>query len=95
VLRRSVQLIAVAMVLLGLWLLRVGRAPGLQLLLIGLVTFVAVRYESWRKGAAPPPGGPEWQATGERFEDPGTGRTVEVQYNAQTGERRYQPDDPG
>ena len=67
-LRPAVQLIAVAIALLGLWLLRVGRVPGLQLLLIGLVTFVAVRYESWRKGAPPPPAGPEWQPTGERFD---------------------------
>lgn len=95
-LRRTVQLLAFAMMLAGAWLLLLGTAlPGGQLLLIGLVTFVAVRYEFWRDRAPPPPVGPDWQSTGERFEDPGTGKTVEVQYNARTGERRYKPDDSG
>jgi hypothetical protein len=30
-----------------------------------------------------------WQATGERFNDPTTGQVVEVYYNPQTGERDY------
>ncbi len=30
-----------------------------------------------------------WQPTGERFNDPTTGREVEVYYNPQTGERDY------
>jgi hypothetical protein len=31
----------------------------------------------------------KWQHTGERFNDPTTGRVVEVYYNPQTGERDY------
>ena len=31
----------------------------------------------------------KWQPTGERFNDPTTGRIVEVYYNPQTGERDY------
>ena len=95
-LRTAVQLVAIGMMLGGAWLLLVGAGlPGGQLLLIGLVAFVAVRYESWRGRVPPPATGPDWQSTGERFEDPGTGKTVEVQYNARTGERRYKPDDSG
>jgi hypothetical protein len=30
-----------------------------------------------------------WQATGERFIDPTTGRLMEVRYNPETGERDY------
>lgn len=33
--------------------------------------------------------GPGWQATGERFVDPDSGKTVTVYFNAATGERRY------
>ena len=31
----------------------------------------------------------KWQATGERFNDPNSGKIVEVYYNPQTGERDY------
>jgi hypothetical protein len=35
-----------------------------------------------------------WQPTGERFNDPTTGRAVQVYYNPQTGERDYRESDP-
>ena len=95
-LRRTVQLLAIAATVVGagLMLIRPG-SPGIQLLLLGLIVLVAVRYESWRERPTPPASGPDWRPTGERFQDPGTGKTVEVQYNARTGERRYQPDERG
>jgi hypothetical protein len=31
----------------------------------------------------------KWQSTGERFNDPNSGKIVEVYYNPQTGERDY------
>ncbi len=31
----------------------------------------------------------KWQATGERFNDPTSGKLIEVYYNPQTGERDY------
>lgn len=34
-----------------------------------------------------------WQATGERFVDPTSGKLVEVYFNAETGERDYRPSD--
>lgn len=95
-LRQIVQLVAAAVALLGVWLIVAGAtAAGMQALLLGVVLFVAVRYEGWRDRARPPTPGSHWHPTGERFEDPGTGKTVEVQYNAQTGERRYRSDDEG
>jgi hypothetical protein len=37
-----------------------------------------------------------WQATGERFMDPTTGKLMEVRYNPETGERDYvEADAPG
>ena len=93
-LRRAVQLLATAAMLVGAaWMLSAPGTGGASLLLLGLVTLVAVRYESWRDRPPPPAAGPDWRPTGERFEDPATGRIVEVQYNARTGERRYKPHD--
>ncbi|MGH7736735.1 MAG: hypothetical protein ACREMP_02515 [Candidatus Tyrphobacter sp.] len=36
--------------------------------------------------------GGDWQATGERFVDPTTGKLTEVRYDPKTGERRYVED---
>jgi hypothetical protein len=93
VLRRIVQLIAGALMIAGACLIFAGARPaGLPALLFGLIIFIAVRFERWRDRARPSPATQQWQSTGERFEDPGTGKRVDVQYNAQTGERRYRSD---
>jgi hypothetical protein len=90
VLRRIVQLLATALIVGGAALMLAGAHPGgLQALILGLIIFVAVRFERWRDHPRPSPAGEQWQSTGERFEDPGSGKRVEVQYNAQTGERHY------
>jgi hypothetical protein len=44
----------------------------------------ARRYGSNRKLSTGP-----WEATGERFVDPSTGKLTEVRYNPETGERDY------
>ena len=36
----------------------------------------------------------KWQPTGERFNDPTSGKIVEVYYNPQTGERDYRESSP-
>ncbi len=36
----------------------------------------------------------KWQPTGERFNDPTSGKIVEVYYNPQTGERDYRESGP-
>jgi hypothetical protein len=40
-----------------------------------------------RRKQVPPDG--RWQATGERFADPTTGKDVEVFYDPHSGERHY------
>ena len=57
---------------------------GSVLLLAGLA-FERWRYKAIERGQP----GPGWQASGERFVDPETGKPVEVWYQATTGERRY------
>jgi hypothetical protein len=93
-LRRVVQLAGLAMALTGAWLLSVGAArAGAQALGVGALLFLAVSLERWRDRARQSPPGPAFRPTGERFEDPGSGRTMEVHYNPQTGERHYKPED--
>lgn len=67
--------------------LRVAVAPGLQLIVIGVVVVLAVTFEARRyRGRIT---ARRWQSTSERFVDPSTGRLTEVQYDPSTGERRY------
>ena len=80
-------LLAVGAVLLALAACIAGAfwfAVGALMLLVGLA------IERWRykplHGRAP---GPEWQATGERFVDPESGKLVTVYFHPGTGERRY------
>jgi hypothetical protein len=55
-----------------------------------LILLTGLLFERWRykalTGRRP---GPDWQATGERFVDPETGRLVTVYFHPATGERRY------
>jgi hypothetical protein len=62
-----------------LWLAIVGVA------LVGGILFERGRY----KPSATRHPGPDWQATGERFIDPESGKSVTVYYQPATGERRY------
>ncbi len=92
-LRRVVQIAALGLVIVGVWLLARGVvSPGAQALLLGAVIFLAVRFERWRDRLKPSAPQSAWRSTGERFADPGSGKTVQVEYNPQTGERRYQSD---
>jgi membrane protein implicated in regulation of membrane protease activity len=63
---------------------------GWQLALPGLLLVAAVAVERWRYRAVDRDRpGPDWQATGERFVDPETGKLVTVYDKPATGERRY------
>ena len=66
------------------------RGTGIYLLCVGAVIVLGTLFERWRYRSASPPGA-RWERTGERFEDPGTGETLEVQYDPASGERRYVP----
>ena len=61
---------------------------GIYLLCVGAAIILGTLFERWRYRRAPPPAAC-WERTGERFEDPGTGETMEVEYDRASGERRY------
>jgi hypothetical protein len=65
--------------------------PAAGLLALGAaLLFLGLLIERWRyKPLAGPRPGPDWQATGERFVDPETGKLVAVYFQPATGERRY------
>lgn len=91
-LRASVLAVAGAVALGGLILwLRGLTGPGLYALGFGLVVVLGTLFERWRYRPNDRRAG-GWQATGERFEDPQTGKIVQVFYDARTGERRYVSD---
>lgn len=74
----------------GALLLRtpVSRGAGVYLLLVGGAIILGTVFERWRYRNSPRGGG-HWERTGERFEDPATGETLEVHYDPVSGERRY------
>jgi hypothetical protein len=94
-LRRAVLALGAVALLAGLLLLALGRfaAGGIQLVVLGAVLLFGVLLERgrYRRSA----GAGQWQPTSERFLDPTTGRLMEVQYDAATGERRYVDVGPG
>lgn len=66
--------------------------PPAGILAVWAVVFLGgIAVERWHYqrllGGKPPE--PDWQATGERFVDPETGRLVTVYFRPATGERRY------
>jgi len=86
--------IAVLLTASGLMCLLLGYGQGWPMTLWGLLLLASVVFERWRyvrrAGAMAGP----WQATDERFADPETGKSVQVFYNPQTGERRYGDGNP-
>jgi hypothetical protein len=63
--------------------------PGIQLLVFGVITLAALSFERWRYRTRTDGAAGAWQRTGERFEDPETGRILDVEFNPESGERRY------
>jgi len=66
-----------------------GALSGQPFLIWGAIVVIAVLFERWRYRRLDDSGGVQWQRTGESFEDPETGETVEVLYDPASGERRY------
>ena len=66
------------------------RGAGIYLMCVGVAVILGTAFERWRYRNAPPAGA-SWERTGERFQDPATGETLEVQYDRASGERRYVP----
>jgi hypothetical protein len=93
VLRRALLLFAVALALSGAFLLIRGLpAPGAYALGLGALILLGTAFERWRYQPHSARPGVDWQPTGERFEDPQTGKTLQVFYDPRSGERRYVSD---
>ena len=90
-LRAFVLLLAIVLILIGLWPCVAGGPAAWPALAWGIVLFLATLFERWRYRANTPRGGEGWVATDERFIDPESGKLVQVYYQASTGERRYEP----
>jgi hypothetical protein len=73
----------------GLVLLLRGRCAYQPFLIWGGVLVIAVLCERWRYLRKEHNHDRQWQLTGEIFEDPETGQTLEVHYDPVSGERRY------
>ena len=91
-LRTVLLVFAGVLALIGLILVLRGQfgAGAYALGLGGLIVLGTVFEGRYRSSNARP--GADWKPTGERFEDPQTGRTVQVFYDPGSGERRYVSD---
>lgn len=92
-LRTLLLVFAGALMLTGVILLGHGQlGPGAYTLGFGGLIVLGTAFERWRyrPGTAHPEA--RWEPTGERFEDPQTGGTVQVFYDPRSGERRYVSD---
>ena len=92
-LRTLLLVFAGVLALCGVVLLVRGQlGAGAYALGFGGVVLLGTAFERWRyrPGNARPEA--RWQPTGERFEDPQSGKTLRVFYDPRTGERRYVSD---
>jgi hypothetical protein len=89
-LRTSLLVFAGLLALFGVILLvRCQFGAGAYALGFGLLIVLGTAFERWRYRPNPDRPGAGWEATGERFEDPQTGKTLRVFYHPASGERRY------
>jgi membrane protein implicated in regulation of membrane protease activity len=88
-LRIGLLAVGLALVVTGLVLLVRGKCAYQPFLIWGSVLVIAVLCERWRYRRKEHDREGQWQRTGEIFEDPETGQTVEVHYDPVSGERRY------
>ncbi len=65
-------------------------AAAFYLFIMGIALTLGILFERWRYARSVNRNQGHWQATGERFMDPTSGKLVEVYYNPETGERDYQ-----
>jgi len=91
VLRAFLLVVSLLLVAIGLWPCMAGARPLYPPLIWGGVLCVATLLERWRYRGQPGREGAIWEATDERFIDPETGKLMQVYYQPQSGERRYEP----
>jgi len=88
-LRTTVLVIAGIVAAIGAALILTGvRMPGIQALVMGGLVVIGILCERRYRDTKEQPEA-HWQATGERFVDPTSGKNVEVYYDPTSGERRY------
>ena len=88
-LRTTVLIVAGIVAAIGAVLILTGvTLPGIQALVMGGLVVMGILFERrYRHNSQQPDS--RWQATGERFMDPTSGKEVEVHYDPKSGERRY------
>ena len=92
-LRTSLLVFAGALALLGVMLLAHGHlGAGAYALGAGGLIPLGTAFERWRYRPNDSRPGARWEPTGERFENPQTGKTVQVFYDPSSGVRRYVSD---
>jgi hypothetical protein len=88
-LRTTVLIIAGIVAAIGAALILTGvTLPGIQALVMGGLVVIGILLERRYPHNTQQPDS-RWQATGERFVDPTSGKDVEVYYDPTSGERRY------
>lgn len=87
-LRAVVAVLGVCLLVAGVVLVALPPHAGWGLLIFGSLLVLSLLFEGRYRGQKTE-NTPAWQPTGEKFIDPGTGRTVEVDYDPETGERNY------
>ncbi len=90
VLRFLVFVAGAALIVWAACLFAQGAAPGAVVVMLldgaliaGGIVFERRRYRPDLRGGA------NWQPTGEKFKDPGTGKLMQVVYDPASGERNY------
>lgn len=88
-LRTTVLIIAGVVAASGAALILTGvTLPGIQALVMGGLVVLGILFERrYRHNNQQPDS--RWEATGERFVDPTSGKHVDVYYDPSSGERRY------
>jgi hypothetical protein len=90
-LRTAVLIFGFGVLALGGYLCTQGVGHGgIQVLVGGAIFVLGTLFERWRYNNKNASSDGDWQVTGERFVDPETGKNMEVLYDPQSGERRYQ-----
>lgn len=88
-LRIGLLIFGLALTVTGLVLLILGKCAYQPFLIWGSILVITVLCERWRYRRKEHSIDSQWQRTGESFEDPETGQTLEVHYDPVSGERRY------
>lgn len=92
-LRISLLVFAGAVAVAGAILLSRGLpGPGAYALGLGGLIVLGTLFERWRYRPNESHPGAGWEPTGERFQDPQSGKTLRVFYDPRSGERRYVSD---